>query len=364
MPGACRLEAWRILPEAPTEGYCILDQQPLVYRESHQPFGTNESTFLFAIPDNLRFTSQIQKVPALKIYEQEARPRIEGDIADRIEVIIAEEIRKGQRARIFDSDESGFTATMGHIRSVAIIACVFRVVSGYVEMVRRSDNLLRAIIEAVDLCRCKWFADRFDFRQQLIVACLNILRAVTKSLIDLDRNQLITEFSHFPGQPVAATALIFDPQQTNIGPFGQEPIQWITKHQSCIDSERLRIWRIYKTGTPHQYGCPGAPQRIYCTNQYKRQLREERFVLLGQMITDKPLSDILYAVAHAKTCLNVAFAVVERGLSRGIHHAGTRAGICLLRRLEQEILRECHRVCCTSCAVPVTRPTAPARIRY
>ena len=99
-------------------------------------------------------------------------------------------------------------------------------------MVRCSDNLLRAIIEAADLCNCKLFADRFYFRQQLIVAYLNVLRAVTKSLINPDRNQLLTEFSHFPGQPIAATAVIIDPQQTNLGPLGQKSIQWITKHQS------------------------------------------------------------------------------------------------------------------------------------
>ena len=149
-PGAGRTQTWRIVPEAPADRHCLLYQYAFVYRETHKPLGANKSARFFAVPDNLCRAGQVQQIPTFKIDEQDTRPRIDRNVSERIEEVIAGKIGEDQRLLVFDSHESGLATAMRHVRTVPFVASVARELSRDEEMVRCGDDFPRTLIETID----------------------------------------------------------------------------------------------------------------------------------------------------------------------------------------------------------------------
>jgi hypothetical protein len=78
--------------------------------EPPQPLGAGK-VLRRATPIHLRYALKLQQVPRLKIHEQQGSSRFSQQIAQRVEIPVAAEIRDCQYVAV-DADEAGAPAAM------------------------------------------------------------------------------------------------------------------------------------------------------------------------------------------------------------------------------------------------------------
>ena len=103
----------------------------------------------------------------------------------------------------------------------------------------------------------------FDSGQEFKTSSLDVLGAVSKSLLDADRHASLGNRRDFTVHPVAAAGLIFDTENANLRTGGQVVSQWITEDHRGINLERPGIRRVRETGPANQDRGPRAPRPVY-----------------------------------------------------------------------------------------------------
>ena len=119
-----------------TNGHGLFNEKTFIQLEAHESLGSNKGLPVFTVPVDLCAAGQIQQITGIKIDEQQSRQGVCLDIAKRVEVIVADKIRKRQRAVIIQPYEAWLAATMGYVRTVTGVAGISRIVRGNIEMVR------------------------------------------------------------------------------------------------------------------------------------------------------------------------------------------------------------------------------------
>src|SRR3954470_14118551 len=99
-----RAQSYPALPEA------VLDAEP------PETLGTDERRDVGPVPDDLRGPAQVEEIAALEINEDERRPRIREQIAERVEVAVPGEIGDGQHVAVA-ANEAAVAAAVGDVPS-------------------------------------------------------------------------------------------------------------------------------------------------------------------------------------------------------------------------------------------------------
>jgi hypothetical protein len=159
------IEALRILEKVPANGHGRLDEDTFVQRKADETLGANECASLIAIPGDFCAAGKIQKITGFKIDEQQSRHWIDSDIADRIEMVVAGEIRKRQRIATFDPHEAQLAAPVGYVCTVTGVAGILgkvRFASYYVDEELANGDLVSVLedYEVQDAATWIIYADR------------------------------------------------------------------------------------------------------------------------------------------------------------------------------------------------------------
>ena len=154
-----------ILQKVPADRHCIFDQFPFVQREANQSLGACKGVLFLAVPDDFRFTGQIQQIAGLEINEQQPRKGVHHQITDGIEVVVAGIIGKGNGSVIFYQHKTRLAATVGYVRPMTGITRAIRIVARNIKIVRPGNNLTGPVIQPHQGLNGSHLADRVDFRQ-------------------------------------------------------------------------------------------------------------------------------------------------------------------------------------------------------
>lgn len=88
------------------------------YLESQQAFCPRKSIQLRAVENNLCVSRNVEQVAGFKIDEEQARARIQHDVAERVEEAVAGEIGEGQRVVAIRAHKTGLASTVRHVHPV------------------------------------------------------------------------------------------------------------------------------------------------------------------------------------------------------------------------------------------------------
>ena len=199
----------------------------------------------FAIPDDLRSTSQEEQISAGKINEQETRLRVEPNVTERIEVVVAREIRKGERYVIVNSHEPGLTAAVRHIRTLRrIIFGVFagdHVVCRNKEVIGRIDDRPRSLIKLLEFMYGVYFIIVAEGTAGHHFSRLNVFGAVAEGLAHPDLHALIVMPDQTACEAIAAPRRIVQSEESELNTCYQVVAQWVAVNRLSGNAQSSRI---------------------------------------------------------------------------------------------------------------------------
>ena len=91
---------WRLFDHLPAQRQCGRPVDHLVELHAHEPLGAAEAVELRPVPHDLGAAGEMQQVAGLEVGEHQADARLQRDVAERVEELVAGEVGPGQRAPV------------------------------------------------------------------------------------------------------------------------------------------------------------------------------------------------------------------------------------------------------------------------
>ena len=88
---------------------------------------------------------------------------------------------------------------------------------------------------------------------------MDILRAVTESLVHLEVNSAFVTVPDASVYTVSSTCFQTDAEEAQVGAGRECTLQGVAGHGLCVDGQVAGIRRAHESGRTGQKGCPGAP---------------------------------------------------------------------------------------------------------
>ena len=211
------LQHGRVVAEVEAQRQAALDPDDLLGAEADQALRPGEGPDLLTLPDDLGFAGHGDQVARLEVEEEEAGPRVQQDVADRVEVVVAREIGNDEGPLVLDPDEAGPAAAVGDVGPLRDRSPVLDIGGGDEEGVRALDQRPGAPVEAVRAFDRPPPRDLVDLRQDLDRPGLDVLRAVAEGLAYGNREALRAGRGDGPGHAVAPPRLQLDAQDPDRG---------------------------------------------------------------------------------------------------------------------------------------------------
>src|SRR3954471_10574103 len=261
-----RAESYPALPEA------VLDAEP------PKTLGADERRDVGPVPDDLRRPAQVEEIAALEIDEDERRPRIREQIAERVEVAVPREIGDGQHVAV-DANEAPLAAPVGDVHPPFRLLDVRG--AGDEEDVGSRDGLaLRGAEAPQRLDRGTATCGRTPDLAQV-----DVLRTVAEALPDIEDEAIRSGSAEDAVRAIAPASREIDAQDSGGPARGERPVRGIVRIQPGGNPQRVRIGRGDEPRFAVEQRCRG-PAALERSDGDERQHREERAVLLGEEVAD------------------------------------------------------------------------------
>src|SRR3954453_6509676 len=261
-----RAESYPALPEA------VFDAEP------PETLGAHKCRDVGPLPDDLRGPAQVEEIAAVEIDEDERRPRIREQIAERVEVAVPREIGDGQHLAV-DANEAPVAAAVGDVHPAFRLLDVRR--AGDEEDVGSRDGLALRGAEA---------PQRLDGGTATCgrppdLAQVDVLRTVAEALADVEDEAVRSGSAEDAVRAIAPASREIDAQDAGGPARGERPVRGIVRVQRGGDPQRVRIGRGDEPRFAVEQRCRG-PAALERSDGDERQHREERAVLLGEEVAD------------------------------------------------------------------------------
>ena len=268
----------------------------------------------------------MQQVAGREIGEHQADARLQRDVAERVEELVAGEVGPGQRAPVVaDVHEARSSAAMRDVAAAA--RSVERGMRGDEERVgaahERGGRGTQARL-ASGIGGRRW---RRRSRQHF--AALDVLGAVAEALRDMQDEAALVDRHDAPVGAVAAARRQLDAEQAERRAGLQRIGQRVVARRQRVDAQAGGVRRADEAGAgPGEHRGPRLPRAIGGSEQDERQQRKELAMLLGHRRAHDARADLRHALARAGARLHGLLAAMERrtvvrGRHRWMSHAAS-----------------------------------------
>lgn len=239
-----------------------------VRTEAPQPFPAWECGHLRTVRQQRRVARHLEQIAAVEIHEDEAGSRVDGDVAEGVEVQIAREVRNGQTVAILrlsiisrravNTNEAGPSATVRHVHlPVAVLTVNVR---GDEKRIRPFDHDARRVVQARQLDRGT-IRRRIGIAYKGEIAALNVSRTVAEGLLDGDGKTLVAAAPDRAVQTIAATRAEFDAEQRDGSAVRHASLRRIGRLARQGQGEAAWVGRRHESrpaGAQGRHGSPSA----------------------------------------------------------------------------------------------------------
>ena len=125
------------------------DPDDFRHPEANQTLGAFEGGKFVAFPDDFGAPGQIEQISSLEIHEQKSGPRIEENVPQRIEMVIAAKIGENERPFVFDPHETGFAATVRDVYALGDVGVILGIAGGDEEGVGAADQIPGGLVQMI-----------------------------------------------------------------------------------------------------------------------------------------------------------------------------------------------------------------------